>query len=66
MKNSDLATINRDGRASSGATVRKASVPYIGRPFVKKVVDTSFFNSVLDRFEQKSDSENLPVALFGK
>lgn len=33
---------------------------------VDEVMDTSFFNSVLERFEKKSDSENLPVALFGE
>lgn len=66
MKMYDTTTVNGEEESSSGASVRKTQFDKVGRPFVKKVVDTRLLNSVLERFEQKSDSEDLPNALFGK
>lgn len=67
MKMSDTSTVNGEKDSSCGASVRKDKSDEVGRPFVKKVVDTRLLNSVLERFEQTSDTEDyLPNALFGK
>ncbi len=34
--------------------------------FIKKPVDTSFFEHVIERFDQVSTSEDLPPALLGQ
>lgn len=40
--------------------------PDSDQAFVKKPVDTSFFESVIDRFDQISTAEDLPPALLGQ